>query len=122
MGNQLRCQPSTQNSLESQWERESLCELAKLPVPDFLHGTSLVAQISDPDAPGHVAYSYQGKAKTVRTDNHRFTLHRGGYIELYDHDSDQKETKNVADQNPALCEKLNALIVEKQALQDRVLR
>ena len=95
----------------------TLCELAKLPVPDFIHGVSLSAQVADPAAVGHEAYSYGWSAKTIRTDTHRMTLHDDGYIELYEHCSADKETKNVADLNLEVCERLKALIVEKQTKQ-----
>ena len=91
----------------------TLCELAKIPAPEFAHGISLNAQLQDPAAPGHNAYSYQGKATTIRTDSHRMTLHKDGFIELYDHRSDAKETENVAEQNPAVCEELKQLIGAK---------
>lgn len=95
----------------------TLCELAKLPAPDFVHGMSLAPQLADLDALGHEAYSYQGKAGTIRTDSHRMTLHNDGYIELYDHLSAEKETKNMADQHPELCEQLQKLIEAKTAQQ-----
>jgi iduronate 2-sulfatase len=91
----------------------TLCELAALPVPEFVHGQSLAVQLADPDAPGHEAYGYGRNAKTIRTDSHRMTLHKDGYIELYDHQSEARETKNVADQNSELCQKLKELISEK---------
>jgi len=95
----------------------TLCELAGVPKPNFAHGTSLTPQLKDPDAPGHNAYSYSGKAKTIRTPSHRMTLHPNGSIELYDHRSPEKETSNIADQNSAQCEQLKELIIEKEKMQ-----
>lgn len=95
----------------------TLCELTGLPQPTHSDGTSLRPQLDDPTFPGHDAYSYHGKAKTIRTRTHRMILHQGGFVELYDHRSPEKETQNVADQNPELCEELKQTIVEKQATQ-----
>jgi iduronate 2-sulfatase len=96
----------------------TLCDLAKIPVPEFVHGLSLNAQLADPDAPGHEAYSYQRHSNSIRTDSHRMTVHKDGYIELYDHRSAEKETENVAEQNPELCEELKRLIAKKRKKQE----
>ncbi len=78
----------------------TLCELATLEKPDFADGTSLVAQLEDPDAEGRVACSYSGGARTVRTPTHRLIAHRNGHLELYDHRTPAGETENVAEKDP----------------------
>ena len=93
----------------------TLCELTGLDYPDFTHGTSLVPQIKNPNARGHTAYAYTGRARTIRNANHRLTLHNDGYVELYDHTSPEKETKNVAEKNPTVVKALTALINQKGA-------
>lgn len=91
----------------------TLCQLTGLSTPGFVHGVSLQAQLEDPNAPGHSAYSYHGKAKTIRTASHRMTWHSDGFIELYDHGSMAKETLNVANEEPQLCLQLKTQIREK---------
>jgi iduronate 2-sulfatase len=91
----------------------TLCELTGLEQPDFAHGTSLLPQIKKPNAKGHTALAYAGRAQTVRTDRYRFILHKDGYAELYDHQSPQKETRNIAEENPALVEDLKKVLLEK---------
>lgn len=93
----------------------TLCELTGIDQPEFAHGLSLVPQLAKPKAKGHTAYAYTGKANTLRNANHRLILHKDGYVELYDHSSSEKETRNIADQNPKLVEKLKKLLLEKQA-------
>jgi len=84
-----------------------------LELPDFVHGKSLVPQIKNPNVEGHTAYAYTNRAKTIRNASHRLTLHNDGYVELYDHTTPEKETKNVAQQNPAVVKALAALINQK---------
>ena len=92
----------------------TLCELAGVPHPEQAYGVSLGPQLTDPSSPGHNAFSYSGKGKTIRTATHRMILHKDdGFIELYDHRSPEKETKNVADENPQLTKELKQLILEE---------
>ena len=43
------------------------------------------------------------------------TLHKDGFVELYDHTTGENETKNVADKHPELVEELkNALTAKMQ--------
>jgi len=88
----------------------TLCALAKLPHPDFAAGVSLEPILKNPDAPGHPAISYWGGSNSVRTESHRLILHKDGYAELYDHNSAEKETRNIAPENPELVEKLTQAI------------
>jgi iduronate 2-sulfatase len=93
----------------------TLCELTGMPQPTGASGVSLKPQLTDPNALGHEAYSYTGKAVTIRNSSHRMVLHTDGFIELYDHGSEEKETKNVAKQYPHLCDRLKQSIANKQA-------
>lgn len=88
----------------------TLCELAGVPVPDFVHGASLRPLLEDPAAPGHAAVSYTPRAKTVRTDRHRLILHNDGNVELYDHATPEGETKNVAAAMPEAARELTELL------------
>ena len=84
----------------------TLCELAGLPKPDFVHGISLRPLLDDPDFDGRPAIGYVRDARTIRTKTHRLILHDDGYAELYDHTSAEKETKNIAASNPLLVAQL----------------
>lgn len=84
----------------------TLCDLAGIEVPKYTQGTSLRKILVDPDIAGHSAVSYKKNASTIRTATHRLTLHKDGFVELYDHTTTEKETKNVAKTHPELVEEL----------------
>ncbi len=87
----------------------TLCDLAALPHPDFAQGVSLRPILEIPNSPGHAAISYfTGLRRTIRTNTHRLIVHRDGYVELYDHTSPEKETLNVAKDNPEIVRELLA--------------
>ena len=66
---------------------------------------SLKEIVVDPDISGHTALAYKNSDST-----HRMILHKDGFVELYDHKTAGKETKNVAKKYPELVEELkNAL-------------
>ena len=94
----------------------TLCDLTGLDQPDFVHGRSLRAQLQDPEAPGHTAFSYNANAQTLRTDRYRFTLHADGYAELYDHESAAGETRNIAEQFPDKVAELKQTLMQRAAL------
>jgi arylsulfatase A-like enzyme len=86
----------------------TLCDLAGLPLPEHLQGTSFVPLLNDPDRPGKdVAISQYPRGNvmgySMRSDRYRFTtwLNRKdpsdvAAIELYDHQNDPGENTNVA--------------------------
>lgn len=88
----------------------TLCELAGLPMTDGLEGMSFVPLLKDPKRTWKTAafsqYPRQGvkfMGYTMRTDRYRYTewqetaSGKSVAAELYDHQLDPRETKNVAD-------------------------
>lgn len=92
----------------------TLCDLTGVEIPVFAQGMSLKTLIENTDAIGHPAFAYTNSARTIRTKTHRLTLHNDGFVELYDMTSGEKETKNVADKHPDLCDSLIKLLNNKQ--------
>ena len=86
----------------------TLCELTGMPAPKHATGVSLTPILNDVDAEGHVAISYHRKGKTIRDDRYRLIAHDKGAFELYDHDSPEKETRNLAVERPKVVERLFA--------------
>ena len=91
----------------------TLCDLATLPRPEFVDGVSLRPLLETPSSSGHPAISYGGSAKTIRTDTHRLIVHKNGDVELYDHNSADEETKNLAEANPELVRELSAQLEQR---------
>ncbi len=104
----------------------TLAELAGLPLPETLEGTSLVPLLDEPNRPWKLAALSQyprtvnGRklmGYSMRTDRYRFTqwLYRDDpskveAVELYDHQTDPQENVNIAarSENKALIEQLTA--------------
>jgi iduronate 2-sulfatase len=80
----------------------TLCQLAGLPLPSHLQGTSLLPVLKDPSTAGKgFAIGRFGRGDTIRTDRHRFTEYSnpaGTAIAnmLYDHVNDPAEDNNIA--------------------------
>ena len=95
----------------------TLCELARVPVPEGLSGESLVGELEDPSQIGGAAVSYWGNAETIRLESLRLIRHKGKNgateFELYDHGSDKGETENIADKHPDLVAELGAEMDDK---------
>ena len=94
----------------------TLCQLAELPQPDFLAGTSLVPQLANSGLSGRSAIAYHRKATTIRTNTHRLILHTSGAVELYDHTSKETETRNIAAAEPALVSELTSKLRDRLGL------
>ncbi len=90
----------------------TLCELAGIDKPGFTKGESLVPILRKPESGGHEAIGYFSNAKTIRTDTHRMILHDDGFTELYDHQTTDKETRNVADEFPGIADQLKIKLAE----------
>ncbi len=84
----------------------TLCDLAGVKIPEFAQGVSLKEILENQNATGHPAISYKTDAATIRTATHRLTVHKDGFIELYDHTTTENETKNIANKHPELVEEL----------------
>jgi iduronate 2-sulfatase len=83
----------------------TLLELCRMPRVEGLGGSSLVPLLRNPDAPGKRAAFTMRKvganrrglvAQSVRTDRYRFIEWPEEGPELYDHDQDPGETRNLA--------------------------
>ncbi len=86
----------------------TLCELADLPLPDFLEGTSFAPLLNNPAQEWKSAafsqYPNQSHmGRSIRTDRYRFTRWTKnekpeivGGLELYDHLNDPQENVNIA--------------------------
>ncbi len=97
----------------------TLCELAGLPLPKHLEGTSFAPLLSHPDrAWKNAAFSQYPSGShlghSMRTDRYRFTRwtrnQKLGGLELYDHLSDPQENINIANdpENAKLVTQLTA--------------
>ena len=99
----------------------TLCQLAELPVPDFVDGESLVSIVGskndvrtqEENAVEPSAVSYFRSAKTIRTKRYRLITHNDGYVELYDHKNDDGENQNVAPSKPKVVERLKSLLSKR---------
>jgi iduronate 2-sulfatase len=102
----------------------TLCELAGLPLPGHLEGTSLKPLLDDPKRPWKsAAFSQYPRSQkgglmgySMRTDRYRFTVWVGradhsmvDAIELYDEQTDPQENVNIA-QDPANAELVKQLM------------
>ncbi|MEO0452523.1 MAG: sulfatase [Verrucomicrobiota bacterium] len=100
----------------------TLCQLAELPTPEALDGISLVPQLENPSTPGRGAVSYHGSRVSLRTESHRLIIHKNGFTELYDHNSPDRETRNLSQETPALVAQMAKMLYERapNKLSDKV--
>tara|TARA_R110002096_G_scaffold42144_13_gene113769 strand:- start:2979 stop:4379 length:1401 start_codon:yes stop_codon:yes gene_type:complete len=99
----------------------TLCDLAGIPKPDHLQGTSLVPILQQPENASvkDAAISRFGHGDTIRTDRYRYTVYAkaknrvAGHM-LYDHETDPGENVNVAD-DPAYAEIVRELAAKLEA-------
>ncbi|MDG2123222.1 MAG: sulfatase [Verrucomicrobiales bacterium] len=95
----------------------SLVDLADLEVPEWLDGTSIKPQLTNPTSPRPPAISSYGEANTaIRTEHWRYIRYEDGSEELYDHRVDSNEWTNLADdpQHAETKQRLATMIPEKQ--------
>ena len=95
----------------------TLCEMSNISVPSFINGVSLKPILTDANAKGHHAFSYNGKGKSIRTENYRCTQLKSGHYELYNHVIDPFETKNIALEYPEIVAQLSNIIKQKALIQ-----
>jgi iduronate 2-sulfatase len=98
----------------------TLCELTKLPVPDFVAGRSLLSELIQPNSDSTETYaiSYMPNARSIRSSCYRLIVHCNNHVELYDHDG-EGESKNIAAGHPDLVSKLQSQLKHMQRLPDR---
>ncbi|MEN7549483.1 sulfatase [Rapidithrix thailandica] len=91
----------------------TLLELCGLKASIPLDGKSFVAQLNSPESDGKVAaYGFFRKGISMRTERYRLTKYfrkEEPLWELYDHQTDPDETKNIAREKPELVKKLMPL-------------
>ncbi len=97
----------------------TVTRLAGLPDPENIHGRPMLAQLDDPEAGGHYAYSYRGKNHTLRMQGYRLTLFNGKDVALYDHNSQAKETHNVAAQHPEIVNQMLPILKARMTKNDK---
>lgn len=92
----------------------TLVDLAGLPSPaEALPGRSLRSLMENPEGESLPAYGYHRGNRTVRTDTHRLILHSKDFVELYDHRTEEGETKNIAEGNPDTVKDLREMIEKR---------
>jgi arylsulfatase A-like enzyme len=88
----------------------TLMELAELQMPYQTRGRSLVPLVKNPDKDWEeAAYSYFRAGYSVRVPHYRLTKYfrdEEPVIELFNHNEDPYETKNVADLHPEVVQEL----------------
>jgi len=89
----------------------TLMELCGVKMPFKTDGKSMVGLMKNPSLPSwsQVTYGYFMNGITVRTDRYRLTKYFRSElpnVELYDHQVDPFENKNIANENPKLVEQL----------------
>ena len=99
----------------------TLCELADLPLPEHLEGTSLVPLLRGEEEAmdRQIAVGRFQRGETIRTERYRYTEYRDGQGRLfarmlYDHHVDPDETVNVAEE-PAHSELIEQLSAQLEA-------
>ena len=88
-------------------------ELCEVEMPHEADGKSMVPLITNPLADWEdAAFGYYRNGISLRTDRYRLTKYlrnQNPAIELYDHQNDPNETKNIAVEKPEIVEQLMSL-------------
>ena len=95
----------------------SLVHLAGLTVPDYLDGTPISPQLKDPAVKRPPVISSYGEGNTaIRTRRWRYIRYEDGSEELYDHEADPHEWRNLATspKHEKVKQRLAAMIPEQQ--------
>ncbi len=92
----------------------TIVDLCGLKMPHKTDGTSLIPLINDPKTKAwdDVTYGYYKNGISMRDERYRLTKYfrdAQPVIELYDHDSDPNENRNVAAQHPDIVKQLMPL-------------
>ncbi len=91
----------------------TLMDLCGVEMPHETDGRSLVPLLNNPLAKwDEVSYGYYRKGISLRTSRYRLTKYfrnQQPVIELYDHQTDPNETKNIAAENPGIVAQLMPL-------------
>jgi iduronate 2-sulfatase len=110
----------------------TLCNLAGLPVPEGLDGTSFDATLKDPSAATkeaviHVYPRRNMIGRAVRTARHRLVEWKrpgadaeSAIVELYDYEADPDETKNLVHQQPEVVAALRAILANEPEAKPQV--
>lgn len=88
----------------------TFCDLARIKIPSFVEGVSLVPILENSKSEGHPAISRHGSSVTVRTDTHRLIVHEKRGAELYDHTSPERDAENLASSLPDLVVEMKNLL------------
>ena len=103
----------------------SLCELAGLPAPQGLDGSSFVVALKDPAAKTkevtfHVYPRKNMMGRAVRSERYRLVEWKEigaaadtAILELYDYEKDPLESKNIVKDNPEVVAHLRALLAKQ---------
>jgi iduronate 2-sulfatase len=123
--NAARQGESTAALIESVDIYPTLCELAGLPVPNGLDGSSLARVLDEPsgrtkNAIFHVFPRGEKLGRAVRTDRYRLVEWKKpgasaetAELELYDYHTDPGETKNLATERPEVVAELRGILAEQ---------
>jgi iduronate 2-sulfatase len=91
----------------------TLCDIANIPIPEYIYGKTLKPQLDNPESHGHSAVGFQKHRKTIRTENHRLVLHNNGYAELYDFSNTKNPGINRAQDFPNIVLQLTEQLNER---------